>query len=47
MSQNISLKKLQEKLIDFQKTIEELRLLKQVAENLKSYRRMIPLKQYD
>jgi hypothetical protein len=36
-----------EEFIDFQKTMEELYLLKKVAADLKSYRRMIKLKRYD
>jgi hypothetical protein len=39
--------KLHEEFIDFQKTMEELYLLKRVAADLKSYRRMIHLKRYD
>jgi hypothetical protein len=31
----------------FQRTMEELRLLKNVAEDLKSFRKMIRLKRYD
>lgn len=39
--------KLHEEFKDFQKTMEELYLLKRVAADLKSYRRMIHLKRYD
>jgi hypothetical protein len=39
--------KLHEEFTDFQKTMEELYLLKRVAADLKSYRRMIHLKRYD
>jgi hypothetical protein len=39
--------KLHEEFTDFQKTMEELYLLKCVAADLKSYRRMIHLKRYD
>jgi hypothetical protein len=39
--------KLHEQFTDFQKTMEELYLLKCVAADLKSYRRMIKLKRYD
>jgi hypothetical protein len=39
--------KLHEEFADFQKTMEELHLLKSVAADLKSYRRMIRLKRYD
>jgi hypothetical protein len=39
--------KLHEEFTDFQKTMEELYLLKSLAADLKSYRRMIRLKRYD
>jgi hypothetical protein len=42
-----SLNRIREELIKFEKTMEELRLLKDVAEDLKSFRRMIKLKRYD
>jgi len=42
-----SLEKLREEFIDFQKNMERLNLLKKVAEDLKSFRRMIRLKRYD
>jgi hypothetical protein len=44
---NVFLHKLHEEFIDFHKTMEELYLLKLVAADLKSYRRMIHLKRYD
>jgi len=44
---NAPLEKFHEEFIDFQKTMEELYLLERVAEDLKSYRRMIQLKRYD
>lgn len=44
---NVTLEKLHEEFTDFQKTMEELYLLKSVAADLKSYRRMIHLKRYD
>ena len=44
---NANLRKLHEEYEDFQKTMEELYLLKRVAADLKSYRRMIHLKRYD
>jgi len=43
----IVLQKIHEEFADFQKTMEELYLLKSVAADLKSYRRMIRLKRYD
>lgn len=39
--------KIQEEFTSFHKTMEELHLLKRVASDLKSYRRMIKLKRYD
>ena len=44
---NVIAQKLDEEFTDFQKTMEELYLLKRVAADLKSYRRMIHLKRYD
>jgi hypothetical protein len=44
---NATLEEFHEEFIDFQKTMEELYLLKKVAADLKSYRRMINLKRYD
>ena len=44
---NLTLQKLHEEFTDFQKTMEELYLLKRLAEDLKSYRRMIRFKRYD
>jgi hypothetical protein len=44
---NQSLQKIYEEFAKFERTMEELRLLKSVAEDLKSYRRMIKLKRYD
>jgi hypothetical protein len=44
---NVTLQKLHEEFTDFHKTMEELHLLKLVAADLKSYRRMIHLKRYD
>jgi hypothetical protein len=44
---NATLKTLHEEFTDFQKTMEELYLLKRVAADLKSYRKMIHLKRYD
>jgi hypothetical protein len=43
----VVLQKLHKEFADFQKTMEELYLLKSVAADLKSYRRMIRLKRYD
>jgi hypothetical protein len=36
-----------EEITRFEKTMEELRLLKCVSKNLKNYRKMIKLKKYD
>lgn len=44
---SVVLQKLHEEFTDFHKTMEELYLLKLVAADLKSYRRMIHLKRYD
>ena len=39
--------KIREEFASFQKTMEELYLLKRVSRDLRSYRRMIRLKRYD
>ena len=44
---NPVLQKIHEEFTDFQKTMEELYLLKRVTAELKKYRRMIRLKRYD
>jgi len=44
---NRILQRLHEEFATFQKTMEELHLLRLVASDLKSYRRMIKLKKYD
>jgi hypothetical protein len=44
---NVALQKLHEEFTGFHKSMEELYLLKLVAADLKSYRRMIHLKRYD
>jgi hypothetical protein len=44
---NVILQKLHEELTNFQETMEELYLMKRVAADLKSYRKMIRLKRYD
>jgi hypothetical protein len=41
------LQKIHEETDKFQKTMEELRLLRNVAEDLRSYRKMIKLKRWD
>jgi len=41
------IQKISEEFANFQKTMEELRLLKNVAQDLKSYRRMLKVKRYD
>jgi hypothetical protein len=40
-------KKIHEEIAKFEKTMEELHLLKCVAQDLKSYKRMIKVKHYD
>jgi hypothetical protein len=40
-------KKLHEEFVSFKNTMEELRLLKSIAADLKNYRKMIRLKKYD
>ncbi len=47
MEQATTLEKINEEFINFRKTMEELYMLKRVASDLKSYRRMIKLKKYD
>jgi len=42
-----SLRKLQEEFVKFERTMEELHFLKLVADDLKSFRKMIELKKYD
>jgi len=39
--------KIHEEFINFSKTMEELYMLKRVASDLRSYRKMIKLKKYD
>jgi hypothetical protein len=39
--------KIHEEFINFRRTMEELRLLKRVAADLRSYKKMIKLKRYD
>jgi len=41
------LQKIREEFINFERTMEELRFLKLVAQDLKSFRKMIKLKKYD
>ena len=40
-------KKIREEFAKFEKTMEELRFLKQVAQDLKNFREMMQLKKYD
>jgi len=47
MNENNTLEKLREQFANFQNTMEELSLLKRVAADLRSYRRMIKFKRYD
>jgi len=42
-----ALQKLRREFLKFEKTMEELHLLKLIAEDLKSFREMIKLKKYD
>jgi len=42
-----TLKRLREELLKFERTMEELHLLKLIAEDLKSFRKMIKLRRYD
>jgi hypothetical protein len=42
-----TVQKINEEFVNFRKTMEELSMLKLVASDLKSYRRMIKLKKYD
>jgi len=44
---NQYVKKVQEELLKFEDTMEELRTLRSVADELRSFRRMIKLKRYD
>jgi len=39
--------KIREEFAKFERTMEELHLLKQIAQDLKSFREMIKLKKYD
>jgi hypothetical protein len=39
--------KIHEEFVSFSKTMEELHMLKRVASDLRSYRKMIKLKKYD
>ena len=48
MDQNSAVvQKIQEELVSFHKTMEELYTLKKVAADLRNYRKMIKLKKYD
>ena len=40
-------RKVHEEMTKFEKTMEELHLLKSVSKDLKNYRKMIKLKKYD
>jgi len=44
---NAALEKINEEFSNFSKTMEELYMLKRVASDLRSYRKMIKLKRYD
>jgi hypothetical protein len=46
-NQNILHKKASEEIAKFEKTMEELKLLKYVSKDLKNYRKMIKLKKFD
>jgi|YelNatPaOPRAMG01_1025707.scaffolds.fasta_scaffold00037_19 hypothetical protein len=39
--------KIQEEFVKFEKAMEELHILRQVAQDLKSFREMMKLKKYD
>jgi hypothetical protein len=41
------MERLYEELVKFERTMEELRLLKLVADDLKSFRKMIKIRRYD
>ncbi len=41
------LERIRDEFAKFEKTMDELRVLKDVAEDLKNYRRMLELKRYD
>ncbi|HII86049.1 TPA: hypothetical protein HA273_05715 [Candidatus Bathyarchaeota archaeon] len=47
MSKERSLRRVHEEIAKFEKTMEELRMLKCVSEDLRSYRKMIRIKKYD
>ncbi len=47
MSKERTLHKVHEEIAKFEKTMEELRMLKCVSEDLRSYRKMIRIKKYD
>jgi hypothetical protein len=42
-----SLRKINEEFVNFEKTMEELRLLESLAQDLRSYKKMLKLKRYD
>jgi len=42
-----SLQKINEEFANFEKTMEELRLLENLAQDLRSYKKMLKLKRYD
>jgi hypothetical protein len=42
-----SVKRIKEEFVKFERTMEELRFLKDVAEDLRNFRKMIRLKRYD
>ncbi|MCL6578353.1 MAG: hypothetical protein K6T73_03090 [Candidatus Bathyarchaeota archaeon] len=41
------IRKIREEFLKFEKTMEELHFLKSVAQDLKSFRKMMKLKKYD
>ncbi len=47
MSKERALRRVHEEIEKFEKTMEELKMLKCVSEDLRSYRRMIQIKKYD
>ncbi len=46
-NESVLTRKVHEEIARFEKTMEELHLLKRVSQDLRSYRRMIKVKKYD
>jgi hypothetical protein len=47
MSKETALRRVREEIEKFERAMEELRILKCISEDLRSYRRMIQIKNYD